>query len=627
MKNRLKLTPSVLALLSMASLDSMAALGVQIEDLRLGRHDDKTRVVFDLSGPVAYSVTTQDSPPALIIELPNTDTEKPLPLALAATPIAGVDIEGDANTGLRVKFSLKHTVETASFLMGPHLSRGDRLVVDFYAASPHHADNTEVPDSDPAPNSDQSTSDSASTTAPTDAPPEGPSKNIAQQTERAATDMPALMPVPRAQEQQLQEHQDLSPQFTFSGTWEQEWAYQTNGAGNQKFEALLEPRLDVSFSSGAQLVAIARVRLDAVGDLGPSGYRPDNYSEANGPSYNTEHVELSLRELYLDAQWAGAYWRLGKQQVVWGQADGIKVLDVVNPQSFREFILDDFDDSRIPLWMVNAEIPLGKNSLQVLWIPDTSYSELAEAGTPYFLNSPKWVPTVPPATGIEVSALDKPNNALKDSDFGLRYSAFLAGWDVTLNYLYHYQDYPVLYQQLTERDTFDVLQITPTYERNHLVGGTLSNAFNDFTFRAELAYSTDTYHSNCSLGQNGICESPELASVLALDWQYSGNGLLSAQWFQSYLTDYSREMVRDETENNISLLYQQDFANASWQLRVLGLYSLNDKDSMLQFKLNYWLLGNLEVWLGADVFNGDRAGTFGQFDTQDRVLLGLEYGF
>ena len=37
-----------------------------------------------------------------------------------------------------------------------------------------------------------------------------------------------------------------------------------------------------------------------------------------------------------------SYFTFGKQQVVWGKADVLKVLDVVNPPSFRELILEDF---------------------------------------------------------------------------------------------------------------------------------------------------------------------------------------------------------------------------------------------------------------------------------------------
>ncbi len=62
-----------------------------------------------------------------------------------------------------------------------------------------------------------------------------------------------------------------------------------------------------------------------------------------------------LREFYFDTNAGGWDFRLGKQQVVWGTADGIKLLDIINPTDFRELNQNVSEDSRIPVWMINAE--------------------------------------------------------------------------------------------------------------------------------------------------------------------------------------------------------------------------------------------------------------------------------
>jgi len=69
-----------------------------------------------------------------------------------------------------------------------------------------------------------------------------------------------------------------------------------------------------------------------------------------------------LRELYLDTSAWGWDLRLGKQQVVWGTADGIKLLDIINPTDFRELNQNAMEDSRIPIWMINAERNIGDSS-------------------------------------------------------------------------------------------------------------------------------------------------------------------------------------------------------------------------------------------------------------------------
>jgi hypothetical protein len=78
-----------------------------------------------------------------------------------------------------------------------------------------------------------------------------------------------------------------------------------------------------------------------------------------------------LREAYIDTNLGDFDIRIGKQQVVWGKADGVKFLDIINPTDFREWAQNTMEDSRIPLWMGVIEKDLGNNdSLQFVWVPD-----------------------------------------------------------------------------------------------------------------------------------------------------------------------------------------------------------------------------------------------------------------
>jgi hypothetical protein len=72
-----------------------------------------------------------------------------------------------------------------------------------------------------------------------------------------------------------------------------------------------------------------------------------------------------LRELYVDSYFGenqDVELRLGKQQVVWGTADGMKLLDIINPTDYREFAQNTMEDSRIPVWMAKLEMPAGENA-------------------------------------------------------------------------------------------------------------------------------------------------------------------------------------------------------------------------------------------------------------------------
>ena len=63
----------------------------------------------------------------------------------------------------------------------------------------------------------------------------------------------------------------------------------------------------------------------------------------------------ALREAYVDMEQGDWSIRAGKQQVVWGTADGMKLLDAINPTDYSEMAQNQMEDSRMPVWMVNAE--------------------------------------------------------------------------------------------------------------------------------------------------------------------------------------------------------------------------------------------------------------------------------
>jgi hypothetical protein len=134
------------------------------------------------------------------------------------------------------------------------------------------------------------------------------------------------------------------------------------------------------------------------------------------------------RQVLLDGKIKKLDLKLGLQQVVWGQADGLRVLDVINPLDYREFILEDFLDSRRPFWMVRADLPLGKAALQVVWAPYFAPGRLAVPGNEFGV-SPGLGFELSNATGgwaqlpLRVEKTVRPGYKLNASQAGARYTA------------------------------------------------------------------------------------------------------------------------------------------------------------------------------------------------------------
>jgi len=81
----------------------------------------------------------------------------------------------------------------------------------------------------------------------------------------------------------------------------------------------------------------------------------DSKAGSNQDSNESYTQRDALREAYIDTEYEDWSIRAGKQQVVWGTADGMKLLDMVNPTDYSEMAQNQMEDSRIPVWMLNAE--------------------------------------------------------------------------------------------------------------------------------------------------------------------------------------------------------------------------------------------------------------------------------
>ena len=408
---------------------------------------------------------------------------------------------------------------------------------------------------------------------------------------------------------------------------ESELAFGIGLDNKQKFEIMFKPELEIELPFGLDFTAIGRIRSEAFDKLEPVTIHQNEVSPVSRRAFVGDRTDFELREFYIEGTIGRTFLTLGKQQIVWGKADGLKVLDLVNPQDFREFILDDFDDSRIPLWAVNAEIPIAEAVVQLIWIPEQTYHDLPEPESPYAFTAPRFRPAPPPDVAVELRPVERPGNFFTDSDFGVRLSTFWQGWDLTLNYLYHYYDIPVLFQELLILSGESQITVTPRYKRSHLVGGTFSNAFGSLTVRGELGYSFDRFHLTESLPvSNGVAKTDEFAYVLGFDWFGISETFLSVQIFQDWVTDDKPGLIRNRVDTNTSLLLQREFMNDRWMTEVLWLQNFNEGDGLIRPKASYEFLSNVKLWAGFDIFYGSNKGLFGQFDGNDRIVLGMEWG-
>lgn len=135
---RTKYLPLWLCTLVLFCADIAQAASVQ--NLRVWRAEDYSRIVLDLDEPVRYNLVLANNPTRIILTLAHTDLKAPLnKLPLATTPIEIVRSSIIDDTDLRLVFDLKNKVSPKSFLLKKSDGNSDRLVIDLYSAETANA--------------------------------------------------------------------------------------------------------------------------------------------------------------------------------------------------------------------------------------------------------------------------------------------------------------------------------------------------------------------------------------------------------------------------------------------------------------------------------------------------------
>lgn len=60
--------------------------------------------------------------------------------------------------------------------------------------------------------------------------------------------------------------------------------------------------------------------------------------------------DLELRDAFFDYSQGSFDWRIGKQQIVWGEAMALFVADIINAKDLREYVLPEFEQMRLNQW-------------------------------------------------------------------------------------------------------------------------------------------------------------------------------------------------------------------------------------------------------------------------------------
>ena len=209
-----------------------------------------------------------------------------------------------------------------------------------------------------------------------------------------------------------------------------------------------------------------------------------------------------FRELYADISAGNFRFRLGKQQVIWGESDGLRLMDCINPQDLRrEFNLSDSDEgyeyTRIPRWLLKTKyFP----NIEPFGIRDLNFELIINPGKPkvnrleaYESEGGVWAaeePNLPKGVRVELTN-QVPHTKIRNAEIAGRIMGDLNGWLFTLNAFYGRQHDFYLQPtgpSFTNWDgRFLQLNFDQVYAYRKLLGFTLNREMTEIRFRKTTA--------------------------------------------------------------------------------------------------------------------------------------------
>lgn len=331
-----------------------------------------------------------------------------------------------------------------------------------------------------------------------------------------------------------------------------------------------------------------------------------------------DRTGMELREAYLAYAKGNLDLRVGRQIVVWGVADALRLTDCVSPCDYTEFLAQDYDDIRMPVNALRTRYTWRSVTFEAICNPVADFFILpTDRHNPWALT----LPSAPLPYTIDLESC-KPEKRLRNMEYGGRITTNLSGIDFSLSVLRTWNKMPAL--SLTVSDNGKSLLVKGEYRRMTMLGADCSLPVGQFVLRGEAACYFGEAQGG-SVGKDVVCRDTYNALV-GVDWYPGNDWNFSAQYCHKYtagnldgLSVYrhaalatariSKELMRNSLK--LSTFAYVDVTNGGIFNRLSTTYSLNDQTA---------------ITIGYDYFHADR-GMFKMYDKNSEAWVKMKYSF
>ncbi len=382
---------------------------------------------------------------------------------------------------------------------------------------------------------------------------------------------------------------------------------ETDWRGLSRLRTELNLELNAKFSSSWQ----ARISAKGAYDFAYAIKGRDEFTDEVLDNYEKE---LELGETYIQGSLTKSLdIKLGRQIVVWGKSDNIRVTDVLNPLDIREPGLTDIEDLRLPVAMSKLDYYIGDWSLTGIAIHEIRFNKSPEYGSDFYPGSQP-----PPHE-------DKPDHGGKNTEYAVAINGILSGWDIAFYWADYYNDMP--HMELVSAGPPP--QIEWKHKRLKMLGAAFNAAVGNWLLKTEAAYIDGFEFFNSP--DKDYSRTDVLAGV-----EYSGfkDTTMSIEAVNRHINDFDETLElppAEAQEDEFQWVFRltRDFLNDTLTLTLLAsTFGGTGQDGAFQrVSAEFDVTDSIEIAGGVVLYQSGDLAMYRNIGDNDRLFCEIKYSF
>ncbi len=341
--------------------------------------------------------------------------------------------------------------------------------------------------------------------------------------------------------------------------------------------------------------------------------------------------EAELDEAYVQgALLPGLDVKLGRQIVVWGKSDNIRVTDILNPIDNREPGLVDIEDLRLPVAMTRLDYYFGDWNLCGIVIHEVRFNKDPQFGSDFFPSSEPLPEEEKPSTGID------------NQEYAVALNGIFSGWDLSLYGARFFDDQAHVEQTPSKLKLSQpppglkpgpVKQTPLVLERRHsrltMFGVAANMALGNWLLKGEAAY----FHGLEFFALPGETRS-RLDMMAGVEYSGFTDTTISLEVVNRHLFDFDERLdsapdsaLEDDFQSVFRLT--RNFLHETLKLTFLAsTFDLTGGNGAFQrLTLDYDVTDRIWVQAGVITYQSGDKTSFQNIGDNDRVFFEIKYSF